>query len=89
MPHCCASTSSPLAIDGSRRAGVRLALAAIRGYQLLIRPALNGSCRYLPTCSDYAAQSIAKYGVARGTWIGVKRLLRCHPFGGSGFDPVP
>jgi len=50
---------------------------------------LHGSCRYLPTCSDYAAQSIAKYGVARGAWIGLKRLLRCHPFGGSGLDPVP
>jgi putative membrane protein insertion efficiency factor len=68
---------------------VRFALAAIHGYRLLVRPMLHGSCRYLPTCSDYAAQAIAKYGVARGTWIGLKRLLRCHPFGGSGLDPVP
>lgn len=80
---------------GSETAGrdmkpsVRMALAAIRGYQLLVRPLLHGSCRYLPTCSEYAAQCISTYGALRGTWMGLKRLLRCHPFGGAGLDPVP
>src|ERR671910_706618 len=68
---------------------VRLALATIRGYQLLIRPLLTGSCRYLPTCSEYAAEAIVTYGALRGGWLGLKRVLRCHPFGGAGLDPVP
>ena len=68
---------------------VRLALAAIRGYQLLLRPLLTGRCRYLPTCSEYAAEAIATYGALRGGWLGLKRVLRCHPFGGAGLDPVP
>jgi putative membrane protein insertion efficiency factor len=68
---------------------VRLALAAIRGYQLLIRPLLTGSCRYLPTCSEYAAEAVVTYGALRGGWLGLKRVLRCHPFGGAGLDPVP
>lgn len=68
---------------------VRVALAAIRSYQLLIRPLLTGSCRYLPTCSEYAAEAIVTYGALRGGWMGLKRVLRCHPFGGAGLDPVP
>ena len=68
---------------------VRAALAAIRGYQLLLRPLLTGRCRYLPTCSEYAAEAIATYGALRGGWMSLKRVLRCHPFGGAGLDPVP
>jgi putative membrane protein insertion efficiency factor len=68
---------------------VRAALAAIRGYQLLIRPLLSGSCRYLPTCSEYAAEAIVTYGALKGGWLGLKRIFRCHPFGGAGLDPVP
>jgi putative membrane protein insertion efficiency factor len=68
---------------------VRIALSAIRGYQILIRPLLTGSCRYLPTCSEYAAEAIVTYGALRGGWLGLKRVLRCHPFGGAGLDPVP
>ena len=67
----------------------RLSLIAIRGYQVLIRPSLTGSCRYLPTCSEYAAESILTYGALRGGWMGLRRVLRCHPYGGSGLDPVP
>jgi putative membrane protein insertion efficiency factor len=67
----------------------RVALAAIRGYQLIIRPLLTGSCRYLPTCSEYAAEAIVTHGALRGGWLGLKRVLRCHPFGGAGLDPVP
>ena len=68
---------------------VRLALAAIRGYQILVRPILTGSCRYLPTCSEYAAEAVLTRGVLKGGWLALKRVLRCHPFGGAGLDPVP
>ena len=68
---------------------VRAALRALRFYKLLISPLFTGSCRYLPSCSDYAAEAIERHGVAAGTALGVHRLCRCHPFGGSGLDPVP
>jgi putative membrane protein insertion efficiency factor len=77
------------ALRSASPVSVRVALAAIRGYQLLIRPMLTGSCRFLPTCSEYAAEAIVNYGVLRGGWLGLKRVLRCHPFGGAGLDPVP
>lgn len=69
----------------------RLALACMRGYQMLARPLLagTGACRFLPTCSDYAVESIATYGALRGGLLAARRLLRCHPLGGSGLDPVP
>jgi putative membrane protein insertion efficiency factor len=74
-----------------RRAGVAsLALrSAVRAYQLLISPLLPPSCRYLPTCSDYAVEAIERHGALRGTALGLRRLARCHPWGGSGYDPVP
>ena len=83
------STGGDQKIAPDPTVSVRLALAVIRGYQLLIRPLLNGSCRYLPTCSEYAAEAIVTYGALRGGWLGLKRVLRCHPFGGAGLDPVP
>jgi putative membrane protein insertion efficiency factor len=83
------NAAGPSEKRGTAPFSVRLALAAIRAYQLLIRPMLSGSCRYLPTCSEYAAEAILTYGAARGGWMAVKRILRCHPFGSSGFDPVP
>ncbi len=61
----------------------------IRGYQLFLSPLLPPSCRYLPSCSEYAAEAIARHGAWRGTWLALLRLLRCHPWGGSGYDPVP
>jgi uncharacterized protein len=61
----------------------------IRAYQLLMSPVMPPSCRYLPTCSEYAAEAILRHGAARGAWLALKRLLRCHPWGGSGYDPVP
>lgn len=61
----------------------------IQLYQIALSPFLPTSCRYHPSCSQYALDAIIRYGVLRGGWIGVKRLLRCHPFHKGGFDPVP
>ena len=69
--------------------GVRVALVLLRGYKLLISPLFTGSCRFLPSCSDYAAEAIRLYGVPHGCWLALKRLSRCHPFCAGGHDPVP
>tara|TARA_A100001234_G_scaffold185417_1_gene169242 strand:- start:465 stop:686 length:222 start_codon:yes stop_codon:yes gene_type:complete len=61
----------------------------IKLYQILLSPLLGQSCRYHPTCSQYAVEAIEKYGPIKGIWLGVKRIARCHPWGGSGHDPVP
>jgi len=61
----------------------------IRGYQLLISPVLPPSCRFHPSCSEYARQAVEKHGAARGAWLATRRLLRCHPFHPGGYDPVP
>ncbi len=61
----------------------------IRGYQVGLAPLLPSSCRYTPSCSRYAVEAIEKYGALKGTWLGARRILRCHPFGRSGYDPVP
>lgn len=58
-------------------------------YQLCISPLLGPSCRFTPTCSEYARQAILKHGPIRGLYLAIRRLLRCHPWGGSGYDPVP
>ncbi|HSB11743.1 MAG TPA: membrane protein insertion efficiency factor YidD [Blastocatellia bacterium] len=60
----------------------------IRGYKLLISPLLPPSCRFTPTCSEYAMEAVQKYGALRGVYLGVRRLLRCHPFHAGGYDPV-
>jgi putative membrane protein insertion efficiency factor len=60
----------------------------IRGYRLLISPLLPPSCRFTPTCSEYAMQAIEKYGALRGAYLSARRLLRCHPFHSGGYDPV-
>jgi putative membrane protein insertion efficiency factor len=67
----------------------RIALALIRAYKVVLSPWFAGSCRYTPGCADYMAEAITRFGVVRGGWIGTKRLCRCHPFGGHGYDPVP
>ncbi|MSO76138.1 MAG: membrane protein insertion efficiency factor YidD [Alphaproteobacteria bacterium] len=61
----------------------------IRAYQLTLSPWLGIHCRYLPTCSHYALDALERHGPARGMWLAAGRLLRCHPWGGSGYDPVP
>jgi putative membrane protein insertion efficiency factor len=64
-------------------------LGAIRGYQLLFSPLYAGSCRFVPSCSQYATEAILRFGALKGTALAVRRLMRCHPFGSSGLDPVP
>ena len=66
-----------------------LFLGLIRFYQLAISPLIPPRCRYVPTCSQYAIEAIGKYGVCKGGYLATKRICRCHPFGGSGYDPVP
>ena len=66
-----------------------LFVALIKGYQLLISPFFGAKCRYLPSCSEYASDAISKYGPLRGALLAVKRILRCHPWGESGYDPLP
>lgn len=66
-----------------------LAVLTVRGYQRLISPLLPATCRFAPTCSEYAGQVIASHGVPRGVWLTMLRLLRCHPFHPGGYDPPP
>ncbi|HJA78628.1 membrane protein insertion efficiency factor YidD [uncultured Desulfovibrio sp.] len=67
----------------------RLLILPIRLYQLCISPLLPPSCRFVPTCSAYAIEAISRHGALRGGWLTLRRLARCHPWGGSGYDPVP
>ena len=66
-----------------------LLLAFIAFYRTCISPLLPPACRYTPTCSQYAKEAITKYGAFKGGWLALKRILRCNPWGGSGYDPVP
>jgi putative membrane protein insertion efficiency factor len=66
-----------------------LAVGLIVGYRYLISPILPCSCRFHPTCSRYALDALSGHGVLKGGWMALRRILRCHPWGGSGYDPVP
>ncbi len=61
----------------------------IKVYQWTISPLLGQTCRFEPSCSHYAVQAVEEWGIFKGTWLGLKRIFRCHPWGGHGFDPVP
>lgn len=67
----------------------RFLLFWIRAYQAGLSPILPASCRYTPTCSEYARVAVERHGAARGSWLAMKRVGRCHPFGDHGYDPVP
>ena len=67
----------------------QLVLRLIRGYQLVLSPVFAGSCRYYPSCSQYTYEAVTRYGWLRGSWMGMKRIARCHPFAKGGYDPVP
>jgi len=68
---------------------VRVAIAVIRAYQLLLSPFAGGACRFEPSCSAYAMTAVHEHGAWRGLWLAVRRVARCHPLGRPGFDPVP
>jgi putative membrane protein insertion efficiency factor len=74
---------------GNRPKAAVLLTLPIRAYQLLVSPVLPPSCRFLPSCSDYAREAILRHGAWRGLALALRRLARCHPWGGSGWDPVP
>ena len=67
----------------------RLILFALRAYKLTLSPLIGRGCRYLPTCSEYAAEVLIGHGPVRGSWLAARRVCRCHPWGGSGYDPAP
>jgi hypothetical protein len=64
-------------------------LLALRGYQYAIRPLLGANCRFYPSCSDYAREAIDRHGAAKGCWLALRRVVRCHPYHPGGYDPVP
>ena len=63
-------------------------MRGLRVYQLCVSPVLPSACRFYPSCSEYMRQAVERYGAARGVWMGLRRLVRCHPFQPGGFDPV-
>ncbi len=67
----------------------KIILLLIRVYQKTISPFLPPACRYIPTCSQYAYEAIQKYGIGKGMWLAIQRILRCHPYHTGGYDPVP
>ena len=66
----------------------RFFIGLVKGYQYLISPLLGQNCRYTPTCSEYSIQAIEKYGIFKGFWLSIKRISKCHPWGGCGHDPL-
>jgi len=64
-------------------------IVLIKFYQLLISPLFPPSCRFTPTCSHYSLEALKKYGIFKGGWLSFRRIIKCHPWGGSGYDPVP
>ena len=64
-------------------------LILIRAYQLIISPLLGSNCRFMPTCSEYAMESLRSYGLIKGSYLTIKRIGKCHPLGGHGYDPIP
>ena len=67
----------------------KIFILPIRAYQILISPLLGQNCRFTPTCSSYMIQAIEEWGIFKGTWMGLKRISKCHPWGPHGHDPVP
>lgn len=67
----------------------KILISLVRAYQIGISPYLGGHCRYRPTCSQYFIEAVEKYGALKGSWLGIRRILRCHPGRPGGYDPVP
>jgi hypothetical protein len=72
-----------------KRILIALPILLVRFYQVCISPLTPPSCRFTPTCSQYAIEALRRHGLFKGGWLTIKRLSRCHPWGGSGYDPVP
>jgi len=68
--------------------GAKCIISLIDIYKYLISPLLGNNCRFLPTCSEYTRDSIVKFGLVKGCWLGLKRILKCHPWGKGGYDPI-
>ena len=64
-------------------------MLVVKFYQYAIRPLLPNACRFTPSCSQYATEALKKYGAFKGSWLAIRRLSRCHPWGGHGYDPLP
>ncbi|TFG94838.1 MAG: membrane protein insertion efficiency factor YidD [Myxococcales bacterium] len=74
--------------DGSKL-GVRIALVLVQGYRMILSPWLGPACRFEPSCSSYAVDAIRHHGILRGCYLALRRVARCNPLGGCGYDPVP
>jgi putative membrane protein insertion efficiency factor len=75
--------------NGGRTMAKRVLIGLVRAYRLFISPLLGASCRFQPTCSNYMIESINRFGALHGTWLGIRRISRCHPWHKGGLDPVP
>lgn len=84
-----ANPRRPKVIAALARIPSAMLIFLVRLYQVSLGPVMGGHCRFHPTCSQYAIDSLSTHGALRGTWLTIRRLLRCHPLGGFGFDPVP
>lgn len=76
-------------MDFVRSVLVSFLLLLVKAYKYMLSPLLPGACRYTPTCSEYMAGALQKHGPIKGLWLGIRRIGRCHPWGGHGYDPVP
>ena len=76
-------------VTAVRTTPARASLSLVRAYQKLVSPFLGNNCRYYPTCSHYTYEAIEIHGAAKGSWLGIRRISRCHPFHEGGIDPVP
>ncbi|MGI9012874.1 MAG: membrane protein insertion efficiency factor YidD [Phycisphaerales bacterium] len=81
--------SSDATLSGSPAMVARVLILLVRCYQVVLGPLLGGHCRFWPTCSEYSIQALRRHGAMRGLWLTIRRLSRCHPCGGHGFDPPP
>lgn len=89
MPTDLQPAGTDLEVVPQRSTAARVGIALVRFYQRRISPLTPPSCRYQPTCSQYTLEAIQKYGLLRGSWMGLRRIARCHPFHPGGHDPVP
>ena len=96
MKSCCKEAMEAPSANDSKKPGLTINkilafpfIAVIKIYQWVISPLLGPKCRFTPTCSHYALEAFKKFGPFKGFWLALKRILRCHPWGGHGFDPVP